>query len=897
MVSALNLCARFCIALCLLTKLAEAQSLPATYAGPLQIEKASLAADARGPTALVSVYYLLRNHSENPVQAEVRSNQADADAKTGNTAQVLIQPGRTGRVHFEYSLNPGANLFHSLRIDPTVLIDGAIYLSPVPQYDQRFVLATRGHFVGGTRQPLETSPARGPFLWRDLNMMMRPLSVHWTEQDVDLHLGQRIAGFGADDNAIVAITATNNGASPLTGLELSEEFSPAIAEPAGGHPDFTLIGANSAERGSDPLYRWMVHIDRLRSGETRTFMLKLRVRGRRLDLPPVAARLNDSIVALSTLASGASPAAPPGPNGAPATIFVQPTGWHLGFTEHDNHVKRERAWMDQSSYDASTDSVRWNDEVDLSDNDASDPYRWQMLSDVIKLPDARLLTGESPLLTVNQGNPPVLDQFRTEQVTNAGLVGYDDAIVVLRGWSFEYASGDHHVKEEALHIGTLSYDSATGTVKWVVRARFTDDNGDEPFRWQYAWRIIAIRGGHFQVITRSGTSPAASAIDIVDTGINAQMTGFEHYAVLPVGWDVEFKNHDNHVKEIGFALQNVSVPQAGHVRWTGVATLGDDSADDPIGWGYSAAIIGWNGGGFAEQTDGPVTTAGGFQGLPMSKRLSEIIVPITWQNSLMDGTEAGVDCGGDSPASCMQCLAPHFGPGTASVEPGSADQAGNYSLDSGDVKVAAMTALNEYAQANNQTMDAFYSGPLEADRYMEAVAAYVFHHMGYLRDNFTDWKGSQSAERTVQDSGSRGCGFDHCGDCEDFSFLRAALLRSLGISWSCVFSARHSDSDDQGAREQCPNPVDASHVYNLVYYHGKFRIMDGLDGHPEIGGETLKTCWNPHSTHNIFNDHYGNYDGHNLSPINNQLLMNYPGHGGCPKSSWDWRTYYPDVCP
>ena len=126
--------------------------------------------------------------------------------------------------------------------------------------------------------------------------------------------------------------------------------------------------------------------------------------------------------------------------------------------------------------------------------------------------------------------------------------------------------------------------------------------------------------------------------------------------------------------------------------------------------------------------------------------------------------------------------------------------------------------------------------------------------------------------------------------------MRAALLRSAGFDWKCVFSARHRDEDSQGSFQECPSDdkKGGGHVYNVVYYRGDFRLMD----YGQMGSyANYKDCWNQHSTKSLFNDHYGEYsDNSNKTPFGNRLLMNYPGTSTCPTATWNWRTYYEDVC-
>lgn len=85
------------------------------------------------------------------------------------------------------------------------------------------------------------------------------------------------------------------------------------------------------------------------------------------------------------------------------------------------------------------------------------------------------------------------------------------------------------------------------------------------------------------------------------------------------------------------------------------------------------------------------------------------------------------------------------------------------------------------------------------------------------------------------------CPKDYCGDCEDHAILRAALMRSLGIPWDCVYCADHYDGYWGGG-----------HTFNIVNYRSKWRIMD----YGTLGSNFL-TKENMHVPHNLWNDEYG----------------------------------------
>lgn len=175
-------------------------------------------------------------------------------------------------------------------------------------------------------------------------------------------------------------------------------------------------------------------------------------------------------------------------------------------------------------------------------------------------------------------------------------------------------------------------------------------------------------------------------------------------------------------------------------------------------------------------------------------------------NGIQDEGEEGVDCGGECPAECTDCLSisdPDFGNNFL--------YAPFYSFNNESVQQAADEAVKKFAEHYNINEDTVYDSP---DLCMEAVAWYVHRYMRYMYDTGF-WGTFQSAKYTVGKSGERigctnkrGCAekvkcneipiepnglnnekVKYCGDCEDHAFLRASLLRHLGISEECIMVA------------------------------------------------------------------------------------------------------------
>ena len=245
--------------------------------------------------------------------------------------------------------------------------------------------------------------------------------------------------------------------------------------------------------------------------------------------------------------------------------------------------------------------------------------------------------------------------------------------------------------------------------------------------------------------------------------------------------------------------------------------------------------------------------------------------------------ESGVDCGGSCPAQCKNCL--------SDFTLGTYPSAYLYSPEQWtNIRSTALGALSEYA--NEQGID--YSELDSSDEYIEAISWWVARHMGYRGDDINDtcindvqglhydpadydhYDFTQPAYYTLTYSGCPSCdGITYYeevegsrstvaktwhadptkwfyGDCDDFAILHAALLRSLGVSHRCIFNAEQP-----------------GHAFNIVYYKGKYRVLEPQGA--AIGCEY-------YAPDNLWNDKMGAFactDFPKVLPW--QYTMNYSG--------------------
>jgi hypothetical protein len=252
--------------------------------------------------------------------------------------------------------------------------------------------------------------------------------------------------------------------------------------------------------------------------------------------------------------------------------------------------------------------------------------------------------------------------------------------------------------------------------------------------------------------------------------------------------------------------------------------------------------------------------------------------------------ETGIDCGGPCPSQCVVCLTDR------SI--GSAPSAYLYSLssprDRSVVLGAAIAALYEYANSIGvSVLDLDTGDPYgTTDNYIRAVSWWIPRHMGYRGDDLNqacldtvlpspyhpeDYGHGDfpvPAAYTLQYSG-RAYVTDptkqYFGDCEDFAILESAMLRSLGVCPNCIFNAEQP-----------------GHGFNIVYYQGKYRVLEP---------QTFAVGCEGYGPEFIWNDKVGAYTCTSFPKVRPwEYTMNYPysqhptvtvtGGGFRPKELW-----------
>jgi hypothetical protein len=206
------------------------------------------------------------------------------------------------------------------------------------------------------------------------------------------------------------------------------------------------------------------------------------------------------------------------------------------------------------------------------------------------------------------------------------------------------------------------------------------------------------------------------------------------------------------------------------------------------------------------------------------------------------------------------------------------------------MQLYALQAVQEYAERHNLP-DIRYVDT--AEEYMDAALEYLDAHMSYLvpRAQCFQTHGGLprlpvSFERIVGTTPSCGCpeGAQFCGNCMDYSIAFISLVRAMGVHSSCVYSA--------ATESRLPfQTTDATlHAYNVILYHGKYRIIEPQGSSLTSEFSVRSLDWENgevpfYLTGLIFNDHVGNYIQLN-DPITSRQgtlgmrISNYPGTNG-----------------
>lgn len=881
--------------------------MPLVYSGKLYVEKLTANIDISTGRAQVTSEYLLRNASTKALPVELGATRpaiarlaarATTTVRTKAPAVRFPSRGVPKAATQATKLTLAARQQHLLDLDytdavlgeriksymflPHITADGALLMQKVAEYKVTLQLPKGAKRIVSSSVPPTTvrNTAEGMICeFSQHDAFPLPVTVKWTERDEDVVVSKSARQL-TGNRIEVTLRLRNRGTAAASNLTVVDTYSAAEAKAVSGEG---LGVATYNEKDPRLEYR---HKLTLNPRQALTLKYVIEAHDIEVRVPATVVTIDDTIIAISPVGPMFKFPPPPPP---PKAAFVLPAGWGFDYKDGgDHHINEHGMWCTGQNYDEGHEQLSWSTGCIYADKNFDDDYRWTVAHQIMRFNPGYIHHDATPWLAKTGSVSVHSDDFQHES-----LKQFTHAVVLLRGWRFDFSSDDHHINKLSIKIATTSFDKATGRVRWTTHTTYADKNFDDNYRYLYYYTILAFNGAKV-VASFSGRDQGGTAAHMGSV-TNTALKNHSNAMVIPVGWSFDFTSDDHHINEHNFKIQNVKyTASTGKVDWSAHLNYSDKNFDDDYDWSYDVLVIATNNGESREYSQGPYTDDGGLDNKNYSVALPTVFKPITWTNGIKDGDETGVDCGGSSPARDMQCV-------RTTVNPGNGSSSSYYSLkDSDDLNVVhtfATIALLEYAQHLGHDINTYYTGPEQGDRYVDAVAWYVDRHMEYVADGGS-WNGAQNAYRTLTQSGHRGSK-DFAGDCEDHAILRAALLRSLGMNHTCVFCADHHNSVDQGQVQECNGGKEKSggHTYNLVVYKGKYRILDY--GNMRARYWANSQCWDQHATDNLWNDHTGkHWSNKDTSPYgSSNPLVNYPGNPVSPGGNWDWRSYFNDITP
>ncbi len=792
--------------------------------------------------------------------------------------------GETRVLDIDYSTMVQGAKTKSYMYLPSVDIDKRGLHQKLNKYEVTFQLPPSAKRVIYSSVPLRTRKTRNGLVstYSVTKAYAVPVSIKWTEHDIDVRISKRARFVNIRGRRLVRVelTVKNRSRRPVRGLVIEDTHpaDQAIPFPKTRELQVRFSGTKNFQR---VIYRTRVDLAAGLSKKLQYFLLP---RSTQMTYGPAQAVYQKAPIAISNRLPTVSIGHP---FLRPKTRFVLPSGWSFDFKKKDHHLNEHGMWVSGQTYNPRTTRLSWTTGAIFADKNFDDDYRWFTSHQVFRFDPGFSVHGGSGWL-------PKSGRVSTTpgSYSNANLRQFDKAIVLLRGWRFDFTSKDHHINKMRIELTNIRFNKNTGTITWNASAQYADKNFDDGYRYQYWYTVLGFNG-NYAVRSFSGSDRGGTATHAGDVTM-AALSGFDSGMVIPLAWEFDYKSKDHHINENDFRIHNVRYDKnSGRFRWSTHLNYSDKNFDDDYYWRYVVVMLATNDGECRQYDRGPFSDDGGYASKNNSVYLNRLFRPITWTNEIRDGDETGVDCGGSSPAR-------DFKPVKATVNPGNAKDADLYSLKPAEnlnfVRAFAEYAKVEYADHLGEDPSTYYDvdPATKPDKLVDAIAWYVENHMEYVADAGS-WKGSQSAAKTLGETAHRGPGDFH-GDCEDHAILRAALLRSLGFGPRCIYCADHHNSVDQGQDQECWGDKKGAggHTYNIVIWKGKYRLLDY--GEMRHRYWTGKSCWNQHVTDNIWNDHTGeHWSKKDTSPFGSTPLVNYPGNPSSPSPNWNWRTYLKDI--
>jgi hypothetical protein len=251
-------------------------------------------------------------------------------------------------------------------------------------------------------------------------------------------------------------------------------------------------------------------------------------------------------------------------------------------------------WVTDQGFNLEHGFLSWDAESVFADKNSDDDYWWEVGYGVLELSGGLTLNGESPWMEREGTINSVVGSVQAER-----LKDLDAATVLLKGWEFDFASGDHHINVIGIRIVEVEYDPSLGRVEWKAEAEYRDKNSDDDFQWRYQWEVIGLEDGAVAALSDSGADEGNTHLDL-GSEIPSGFSGYQHAAVLPTGWRLDFASEDHELKTVRLGVRNVQYdPEEGGIRWAVVLDYSDQEPGDDYSWRYELAAIAFKEGRFS----------------------------------------------------------------------------------------------------------------------------------------------------------------------------------------------------------------------------------------------------------------------------------------------------------
>ncbi|HRI69657.1 MAG TPA: transglutaminase-like domain-containing protein [Polyangium sp.] len=255
-------------------------------------------------------------------------------------------------------------------------------------------------------------------------------------------------------------------------------------------------------------------------------------------------------------------------------------------------------------------------------------YTVEPHGDVLSIPTTRVTVNDVPVAT--SGKPSIVHVGGLATILNPQVVA------VPSGFSFDYVSDDHHLKQCGLTCGGQTYDKVHERLQFTDSVVFADINGDDDYRWSAMHHVLRFQNA----FTAHEMTPWLAKTHNVTTHDgyfrHEGLRQFSCAVVVPTAWEFNFTNDDHHINKMAFEIETGAFDRTqGEIHWKTRVTYADKNFDDPYNYRYGYVILGFNGTAFqrvysAPDDGGSAMAIEQFPAQELRNYPRAIVVPAGW---------------------------------------------------------------------------------------------------------------------------------------------------------------------------------------------------------------------------------------------------------------------------